>query len=109
MILNMHIRRDWRELGMDDPKKRTPTLCGKLTARKFTGVPAITPDQPAFVSEDGRDVGWCLKCCYLAIQDITDRTRDKVVNPDVLALYMKIKNLVNYQLVIAVKQRTSNS
>lgn len=108
MIFNMHIRRDYRMLGMDDPKKRTPTLCGKLTARKYTGVPFITPDQPAWLSDDTQDVGWCLDCCRELILDVIKRTENRVLNPKLLDLYGELMKVAGYQMHLAAKVTSNN-
>jgi|ERR1044072_460385 hypothetical protein len=62
MIYNMHIRNDF-DRWIETPKKRVTTLCGKITATKFAGIPGISEGQGAYVSDGGKDVGWCIKCC----------------------------------------------
>lgn len=68
MILNMHIRNDF-DRWIETDKKRVTTLCGKITATKFAGIPGVTPNQNPHISADGKDVGWCLKCCLALLEE----------------------------------------
>lgn len=72
MILNMHIRNDY-QMWLETPKKRVTTLCGKITATKYAGIPYITQNQPlvVFKRDDGTvDCAWCLKCCASLLEDV---------------------------------------
>lgn len=63
MILNKHIRNDYGYWGVYPVEKtRVTTLCGKITAPKYAGVPGLDKDQVAGVFGEG-DLGWCLGCC----------------------------------------------
>lgn len=68
MIYNMHIRNDF-QLWLETPKKRVTTLCGKITATKYAGIPGVTKDQAVGVWNDGQDVGWCLSCCVALLSE----------------------------------------
>lgn len=70
MILNMHIRNDYTNWGIEfKPKKRVTTLCGKMSLPKYCGVPGLTPQEPVANPQDG-DYGWCLECCQRYLLEI---------------------------------------
>jgi hypothetical protein len=70
MILNMHIRNDFRLWGLGDEKQRVRTLCKKITTPRYAGVPGIEPGQQPFVSEDRQDYAWCLDCCHKYVSEV---------------------------------------
>jgi len=100
MILNMHIRLDYPRWGvLDKPKARTTTLCGKITASKYAGVPGITLGQPAAVL-DAEDYGWCLECC----REFLHRTKGVTVqidNENLAGLYTAARAITASQLRLA--------
>jgi hypothetical protein len=63
-IIGRHIPVTWEE-WIDPPRAVRPeTLCGKRTARKFTGTPGITDQAEIVVLPQGSRWGWCLECAY---------------------------------------------
>ena len=88
----MHVRNDFR-LWYHEPKDRIKTLCGKKTTRKFVGIPMIDRMQPAAISRDGKDFGWCLKCSEEALRIMTEVVKgrvDEVLYEDFYRPAMKI-------------------
>lgn len=95
MIFNMHIRNDF-DKWIEAPKKRVTTLCGKITATKYAGIPGITKGQEVGVWNDGQDVGWCLKCCMEMLQEYDN-------NDFLYALADSSKNIYNlYNVAIGI-------
>ena len=70
MILNMHIRNDYSNWGIEyKPKKRVTTLCGKMSVPKYCGIPGLTAQEPVANKEAG-DYGWCLQCCGIYLLEV---------------------------------------
>lgn len=97
MILNMHIRNDYKTWLLTE-KNRVTTLCGKITATKFTGIPGITPNQPAFY--DGKDFGWCPACCQVLVQQFVDNSLE-IKNEHLKELYHTAVRICGDQIVKA--------
>lgn len=109
MIYNMHIRGDF-DRWIETPKKRVTTLCGKITATKYAGIPGVTADQYPGVWNDGKDVGWCVKCCanFLEEFDNNDFMHSVSNNTHVYSLYyLMIKDCI-YQIQESLKAATSS-
>lgn len=103
MIYNMHIRNDF-QLWLETPKKRVTTLCGKITATKYAGIPGVTKDQVPGTFNDGKDVGWCLKCCYNYLTEYDNNDfmwQVKRSNDHVYALYHHMTEVCGLQIFTA--------
>ena len=101
MILNMHIRNDYSNWGIEfKPKKRVTTLCGKMSTPKYCGVPGLTAQEPVANAEAG-DYGWCLECCarYMieiaAIQPLVAKAN----NPHLVNLYHDGVRAIKLQII----------
>lgn len=108
MILNMHIRIDYSNWGIEyKPKKRVTTLCGKMSLPKYCGVPGLTSQEPV-VNPKAGDYGWCLGCCqqYLLEVNIIKSQVAKADNPNLTNLYLDGVRAVTAQ-ILAVKQAMS--
>jgi hypothetical protein len=106
MILNMHIRTDYRTWGVEKKaKRRVTTLCHKITSPKYAGIPGINSEQATFVS-DG-DYGWCLECCAEFIKETY--TMIHAIDNELLAsLYNNARAITAHQLMIASQPTSQN-
>lgn len=90
MILNMHIRNDYTNWGVEGkPKKRVTTLCGKMSLPKYCGVPGITRQVPV-ADRDSGDYGWCLTCAETYLLEVA-ALQDKIIainNPYLTNLFL---------------------
>lgn len=100
MIANLHVRNDFR-LWYHVPKDRIKTLCGKKTTRKFVGIPMIDRMQPAAVSRDGKDYGWCLKCSEEALRIMTEVVQTPIDEVLYEELYRPAMRIMVKQLELA--------
>ena len=107
MIFNMHISDRYSEWGVNTPRVRERTLCGKLTAPKFTGVPTITKNQPAGEWNGGRDFGWCIACCMAFLRET--EAYNSIENRHLYRLYFDARNLAQRQLAYAIKPEYNGS
>lgn len=101
MILNMHITDQYRAWGCAETRKRERTLCGKLTAPKYTGVPGISPNLPSV--SNGVDYGWCLECCAVFLKE-TFPILHSLSNDLLIALYNNGRAVAGEQLELATSQ-----
>lgn len=103
MIQNMHIRADYPNWGIAlKEKTRVSTLCGKMTAVKFAGIPGATPGQYAMYESEG-NYGWCLECCKVYIVEVR-LLAEKIAGSDadeLIKLYHRALKDIIHQIDLA--------
>jgi len=104
MILNMHIRNDYSNWGIEyKPKKRVTTLCGKMSVPKYCGIPGLTLQEPVVINAQAGDFGWCVACCEGYWKEVNElMPQIKATGSDDLDnMYHLGLNVVKLQVILA--------